>query len=120
MPLLDAQSFDCMHCILQSVDLVVGFFGYGIHHGKPASEPSYGGPDEAIWDHTISSLLLKKLFGVFPLNPTNDLSEKVNVNARFEMIIFASKRPFFFNFDRFRLYHHLHLLFMKTLLPILV
>ncbi|KAH9737958.1 Ipi1 N domain-containing protein [Citrus sinensis] len=78
MPLLDAQSFDCMHSILQSIDLVVGFFGYGIHQGKPASQLSYEGPDEAIWDHTISSLLLKKLFGVFPLNPTNHLSEKVD------------------------------------------
>lgn len=103
MPLLDAQSFDCMHSILQSIDLVVGFFGYGIHQGKPASQLSYEGTDEAIWDHTISSLLLKKLFGVFPLNPTNHLSEKVNVVIRFEIIIFASKKPFFFKFDSFGL-----------------
>ncbi|KAH9737955.1 Ipi1 N domain-containing protein [Citrus sinensis] len=82
MPLLDAQSFDCMHSILQSIDLVVGFFGYGIHQGKPASQLSYEGPDEAIWDHTISSLLLKKLFGVFPLNPTNHLSEKTCSDSR--------------------------------------
>ncbi|KAJ0027211.1 hypothetical protein Pint_36174 [Pistacia integerrima] len=78
MTSLDAQSFDCMHFILQSVDLAVGFFVYGTHQGKQASQPSCGGPDVAILDQTISSVLLKKLFSIFPLNPTHHLSDKVD------------------------------------------
>ncbi|KAH7554167.1 hypothetical protein JRO89_XS12G0124800 [Xanthoceras sorbifolium] len=73
MLLLDTQSFDCMHYILQSIDLAVGFVVYGIRQGKPAL---HGGPDVAIWDQTISSVLLKRFFNVFPLNATHNLSEK--------------------------------------------
>ncbi|KAK1562182.1 hypothetical protein Q3G72_007583 [Acer saccharum] len=73
MLLLDTQSFDCIHYILQSIDLAVGFFVYGIHQGKPAL---HGGQDGAIWDQTISLVLLKRFFNVFPLNATHNLSEK--------------------------------------------
>ncbi|KAK3227006.1 hypothetical protein Dsin_006868 [Dipteronia sinensis] len=73
MLLLDTQSFDCMHYILQSIDHAVGFFIYGIRKGKPSL---HGGPDGAIWDQTISSVLLKRFFNMFPLNATHNLSEK--------------------------------------------
>lgn len=91
MPSLDAQSFDCTHSILQSIDLAIGFFVYGVHTGKPSSQSPYERPDVEIWDHTISSVLLKKLFSVFPLNPTQHLSEKVYVGASSEVIIFSQK-----------------------------
>ncbi|KAI9154580.1 hypothetical protein LWI28_028392 [Acer negundo] len=73
MLLLDTQSFDCMHYILQSIDLAVGFFVYGIRQGKPTL---HGGQDGAIWDQTISLVLLKRFFNLFPLNATHNLSEK--------------------------------------------
>ncbi|KAK0587618.1 hypothetical protein LWI29_025899 [Acer saccharum] len=75
MLLLDTQSFDCMHYILHSIDLAIGFFVYGIRQGKPTL---HGGPDGAIWDQTISSVLLKRFFNVFPLNATHNLSEKLD------------------------------------------
>ncbi|KAK2653440.1 hypothetical protein Ddye_013296, partial [Dipteronia dyeriana] len=62
----------CLQNLL-SIDLAIGFFVYGIGQGKPTLQ---GGPDGAIWDQTISSVLLKRLFNVFPLNATHNLSEK--------------------------------------------
>ncbi|XP_021623442.1 testis-expressed protein 10 homolog isoform X2 [Manihot esculenta] len=66
---LDALSFDCLHNILQSIDLVVRFFVYGAEKDNPESHPS-------MWDQSISSVLLKKFVGVFPFNPVHHLSEK--------------------------------------------
>ncbi|XP_043815771.1 uncharacterized protein LOC110623015 isoform X3 [Manihot esculenta] len=66
---LDAQSFDCLHNILKSIDLVVRFFVYGTEKDNRESHPS-------MWDQSISSVLLKKFVGVFPLNPVLHLSEK--------------------------------------------
>ncbi|KAF9680808.1 hypothetical protein SADUNF_Sadunf06G0159900 [Salix dunnii] len=64
---LDAQSFDCMHSILRSIDLAVLFFIHGILQGHPESQPL---------DQSFSSALLKKLLSVFPLCPTHHLSGK--------------------------------------------
>ncbi|KAK3226999.1 hypothetical protein Dsin_006861 [Dipteronia sinensis] len=57
-----------------SIDHAVGFFVYGIRQGKPSL---HGGPDGAIWDQTVSSVLMKRFFNVFPLKATHNLSAKV-------------------------------------------
>ena len=73
---LEGKSFGCMLSILHSIDLIVRSFVYGTD--KESEFPSsQDGPDGATWDVTISSLLLKKLFPLFPLNPAHHLSEKV-------------------------------------------
>ncbi|CAI0391122.1 unnamed protein product [Linum tenue] len=64
---LDAQSFDCMHSILQSIGLAVRFFIYGIRKDKLESQR---------FDGSISSILLKQLLRLFPLKSIRDLSEK--------------------------------------------
>ncbi|OMO82550.1 Armadillo-like helical [Corchorus capsularis] len=71
MPQLDAQSFDCIQSILQSIDIAVRFFIYGDHEEASESKPFQGS-----WDQTLSSSLSKKLFGVFPLYPKHHLSVK--------------------------------------------
>lgn len=73
--LLDQQSFDCMLSILHSINLAVKFFFYMTDEGKLESRPSQGGLDVTML--TISTTLLKKLLVLFPLNMTNQLSEKV-------------------------------------------
>ncbi|KAJ0088119.1 hypothetical protein Patl1_32722 [Pistacia atlantica] len=60
------------------VPVLVNCFQEFIPLGKQASQPSCGGPDVAILDQTISSVSLKKLFSIFPLNPTHHLSDKVD------------------------------------------
>ncbi|KAH1030262.1 hypothetical protein J1N35_046091 [Gossypium stocksii] len=66
MPQLDAQSFDCILSILQSIDIAVRFFIYGTHEVAA----------ESICNQTLSSPLSKKLLGVFPLYPKQHLSVK--------------------------------------------
>ena len=78
MPQLDAQSFDCILSILQSIDIAVRFFIYGTHEEAPESKYLLG-----TWDQTISSGLSKKLLGVFPLYPKHHLSVKVFPNHHF-------------------------------------
>ncbi|RVW44550.1 hypothetical protein CK203_083107 [Vitis vinifera] len=76
---LDAQSFDCMLYILQSIDLAVRFFVYGTGKSQPglcSSIHPYEGPDMTMWDQDVSPVVLKKLLVVFPLNQRHDLSEK--------------------------------------------
>ncbi|KAI3713299.1 hypothetical protein L1987_71874 [Smallanthus sonchifolius] len=58
---MEAQSFDCVLSILKSIDLVVKFFVNGKGNRS---------------DQDMLQMLLKKLFGVFPLNPTHQSSEK--------------------------------------------
>ncbi|KAK1438756.1 hypothetical protein QVD17_04566 [Tagetes erecta] len=58
---MEAQSFDCVLSILKSIDAVVKFF---VNEKDTRS------------DQDVLQMLLKKLFGVFPLNPTHQSSEK--------------------------------------------
>ncbi|XP_007027964.2 PREDICTED: uncharacterized protein LOC18598398 [Theobroma cacao] len=71
MPQLDAQSFDCILSILQSIDIAVRFFIYGNHEESPEANPL-----QVTWDQTLLSGLSKKLLGVFPLYPKHHLSVK--------------------------------------------
>ncbi|XP_028067977.1 uncharacterized protein LOC114270634 isoform X2 [Camellia sinensis] len=76
---LDVQSFDCMLFILQSIDLVVRFFAYGIDNSQHELQVSMlpcEGLDATIRSQTIMPSSLKKLFDLFPLNPTHHLSGK--------------------------------------------
>lgn len=79
-PQLDSHYFDCMLSILQSVDLVVGYNVYGI--GKYQQElltsmSSNSRADICLQDEKFPSLLLDRLFAVFPMQPTRSLSEEV-------------------------------------------
>lgn len=75
MTQLESQSFDCMLSILRSIDLVVKFFVHGIN--KSQKELQIARPDVIQWNQTFSPVFLKKLFDVFPVNPTRHLSNKV-------------------------------------------
>ncbi|XP_027928988.1 uncharacterized protein LOC114185458 isoform X2 [Vigna unguiculata] len=73
MESLEGKSFACMASLLHSIDLIVRSIAYGTDK-KSQSPSSQGGPDVA--DVSISSALLKKLFSLFPLNPTDHLSAR--------------------------------------------
>ncbi|XP_015900414.3 uncharacterized protein LOC107433628 isoform X1 [Ziziphus jujuba] len=75
-PSFDGQSFDCMLCILQSIDLSIRFYIYVTSENKQESQASHGGLDATMWTETITTFLLKKLLVMFPLNPVNQFSEK--------------------------------------------
>ncbi|XP_058003361.1 uncharacterized protein LOC131169038 isoform X1 [Hevea brasiliensis] len=66
-PQLDAQTFDFLHNILQSINLIVRFFVYATDKGYSESYASMS-------DQGISLVLLKKFLGVFPFNAVH--SEK--------------------------------------------
>ncbi|KAJ4961285.1 hypothetical protein NE237_021195 [Protea cynaroides] len=72
MPVLETQSFDCMQCALQSIDLAGKFLFYGINKHQTA----YDGPDVMAWGENAMPVFLRKLFEVFPLKSTQPLSEK--------------------------------------------
>lgn len=81
MPLLDAQSFDCLLFILQSIDIVVKFFAYEMKKtGKSWHNvlSHYGRrPGAGILDQVISPAMFKKIWEVFPLNPIHHNADKV-------------------------------------------
>ncbi|KAJ9549970.1 hypothetical protein OSB04_022513, partial [Centaurea solstitialis] len=73
MPILEAQSFDCVLSILKSIDFVVKFFVYGnSKSGQHLQVP----PPSNRRDLDVLQKLLKKLFDVFPLNQPHQSSEK--------------------------------------------
>ncbi|KAK4371770.1 hypothetical protein RND71_007154 [Anisodus tanguticus] len=76
---LDAQSFDCMLFLLQSIDLVVRFFGHasGKNQDDFQNLPSaYQKNSPSRHGQSISAVTLKKLWDEFPLSPVHCLSEK--------------------------------------------
>ncbi|KAK7294692.1 hypothetical protein RJT34_17585 [Clitoria ternatea] len=74
-PRIEGKSFGCMVSMLHSIDLIVRSFPYGTD--KDSESPSsQGGSNAALWDVTISSALLKKLFPLFPLNSVHHLLGK--------------------------------------------
>jgi len=85
MESLEGKSFGCMTSILHCIDLIVRSIAYGTDK-KSESQSSQGGPDVAIWDVTISSVLLKKLFPLFPLNPADHLSARVCVYVFYPLV----------------------------------
>ncbi|GAB4849228.1 hypothetical protein Ancab_004039 [Ancistrocladus abbreviatus] len=99
-PVLDAQSFDCMLSILNSVDLAVKYLVYG--NGKYRQEqhvsmPSPVASDASLEEQKISPLQMKKLFAVFPLKGMHHLSEKGD-DRYFILNILLSE--IFLNFSR--------------------
>lgn len=79
-PQLDAQSFDCMLSVLQSIDLIVQFFGYGTDKSQQELQISlsfntHQGASPHGQDNNVM-VMLKKLWDVFPLYPAHQLSEK--------------------------------------------
>ncbi|XP_043726037.1 testis-expressed protein 10 homolog [Telopea speciosissima] len=66
LPVLETQSFDCMQCALQSIDLVGKFFFYGINKQH---QTAFDGLN-------AMPLFLRKLLEVFPLHSTQHVSEK--------------------------------------------
>lgn len=86
-PQLDAQSFDCMLSVLQSIDLIVKFFAYGTDKSQQELQISlsfytHRGVSPHGQDNNIM-VMLKKLWDVFPLYPAQQLSEKVMRAALF-------------------------------------
>ncbi|KAL1813344.1 hypothetical protein ACET3Z_023409 [Daucus carota] len=78
-PQLDAQSFDCMLSVLQSIDLIVQFFAYGIDKGRHELQISlsfYTHRNVSHHGQDNIMVMLKKLWDVFPLYPAHQLSEK--------------------------------------------
>lgn len=76
---VDAQSFDCMLFLLQSVYLVVRFFVHASgknQHDFQNLPPAYQKNNLSICDQSISAVTLKKLWDEFPLSPNHCLSEK--------------------------------------------
>ncbi|KAE8098634.1 hypothetical protein FH972_016679 [Carpinus fangiana] len=65
MPLLNAQSFDCLLCILQSIGIAFGFFIYGTDKGISEYQLPQGQSDVTVWDESVSSLLMKKILLAF-------------------------------------------------------
>ncbi|KAM7265835.1 hypothetical protein ACFE04_003518 [Oxalis oulophora] len=77
---LDAQSFESMISILESINLAVKFFIYQSPEGKRQwilSTTTRESDDTALTHITKTLLIaLKKLLSLFPLNPTHHFSEK--------------------------------------------
>ncbi|CAN4089629.1 unnamed protein product [Withania somnifera] len=75
---VDAQSFDCMLFLLQSIDLVVRFFVHASgknQHDFQNLPPAYQ-KHLSLCDQSISAATLKRLWDEFPLSPNHCLSEK--------------------------------------------
>ncbi|KAM3357389.1 putative protein isoform X1 [Capsicum galapagoense] len=76
---LDAQSFDCILFLLQSIDLVVRFLDHvpgKNQHNFQNLPPAYQKNNLGICDQSISAVTLKKLWDEFPLSPNDCMSEK--------------------------------------------
>ncbi|KAL7096477.1 hypothetical protein ACP275_10G081900 [Erythranthe tilingii] len=75
---LDVQSCDCLQFILQSVDFTIGFLVSGICRSEP--DPHillpFQKPGAITYDQSLSPMMLKKLWNVFPLNLVHHLSGK--------------------------------------------
>ncbi|KAF6159854.1 hypothetical protein GIB67_032938 [Kingdonia uniflora] len=82
MPQVDEQSLECMSFVLQSIDLAVKFFVYGIDRRLSGFEVSgpcmHKKPDGGVWGETVMPMLLKKLEEVFPVGSVNHHTEKVD------------------------------------------
>lgn len=87
LPILEAQSFDCVLSILKSIDLVVKFFVYG---NSRSGQQLKASPPSNRRDLDVLQKLLKKLFDVFPLNPPHQSSEKDD-NRYFVMNVIVSE-----------------------------
>ncbi|XP_020970370.1 uncharacterized protein LOC107621326 [Arachis ipaensis] len=89
MSSIEGKSFGCMLSILHGIDLIIRSFVYGAD--KDSESPSMEGePNGAMWDVKISSILLKKLFPLFPLSPAHHLSEKVYILCKPDLICQSS------------------------------
>ncbi|CAA2988029.1 testis-expressed sequence 10 homolog isoform X1 [Olea europaea subsp. europaea] len=79
IPQLDAQSFDSMLLILQSIDLVVRFLVCGIGRSRKYTQtllPPSQKPDTTTCDQFISLAMLKKSWDIFPLSLVHHQSKK--------------------------------------------
>ncbi|KAH9626733.1 hypothetical protein KSS87_022047 [Heliosperma pusillum] len=74
---LDAHTFDCMLCILQSIDLVVQNYVHRVHkYQKGLQSPMSSATMASMQDQDFPPPLLDKLFAIFPIRPMDYLSEK--------------------------------------------
>lgn len=76
-PNFDGKSSACMLLVLHGLDLIIRSFVYWTDKGESESLSFHGDPGLTMWDDTISSVMLKKLFYLFPLNLVHHHSEKV-------------------------------------------
>lgn len=82
MPSLEFQSFDCMLCILQSIDLAVKFFISRIGKAESDLQTTLGGATLTTLDQGVASVILKRLCVLFPLNAAHCVSQKVRLIHR--------------------------------------
>ncbi|KAK4275424.1 hypothetical protein QN277_018510 [Acacia crassicarpa] len=75
-PKLDGTSSSCMLSILNCIDMIIRSFTYDSNGELSESQSSLGDLGMMIGDEAISSLMSRKLFSLFPLNPVHDHSEK--------------------------------------------
>lgn len=79
-PLVDPQSFECMLCVLQSLDLALRHFVCRSNKCQTDSKVSVCSldkiPDTTIWRESTLPILLKKLLEVFPLSSIHNPAEK--------------------------------------------
>ncbi|KAI6677920.1 hypothetical protein NL676_038716 [Syzygium grande] len=76
MPSLEFQSFDCMLCILQSIDLAVKYFISRIGKAESDLQTTLGGATLTTLDQGVASVILKRLCVLFPLNAAHCVSQK--------------------------------------------
>ncbi|PNY05974.1 hypothetical protein L195_g002436 [Trifolium pratense] len=88
---LEGKSFGCMSSILQSIDLIVRSFVYGLDN-KLECTSSQGGANVPVWDVSVSSAFLKKLFPLFPFHqdglPQKDYDRLLDLNMVMAKIFF--------------------------------
>ncbi|XP_074270765.1 uncharacterized protein LOC141594662 [Silene latifolia] len=74
---LDSHTFDCMLCILQSIDLVVQNYVHRVHkYQKGLQSPMSSATMTSMQDQDFPPPLLDNLFAIFPIRPMDYLSEK--------------------------------------------
>ena len=85
----DAQSFDCMLCLLQSINLSVRLYLNSVDHEDDFRlQPYYERCNVNVQAETIATVVLKNLLLMFPLTPIHQVSEKVKIDTLF----FPSRR----------------------------
>lgn len=76
-PKLDGTSSSCMVLILNCIDMIIRSFIHGSSEELAESQSSLGDHGVMLWEKSISSLMLMKLYSLFPLYPVHGHSEKV-------------------------------------------
>ncbi|KAL5721521.1 hypothetical protein ACHQM5_005158 [Ranunculus cassubicifolius] len=79
-PVVDSMSYECMLCVIQSIDLALKHFIYGSKTRRTDFKISVLSlskvPGATIWGENTLPILLKKLLEVFPLTSVHNSAQK--------------------------------------------